>query len=290
MLFLQLLINGIQVGALYALIAVGFSLIFGSTRIFHMAHGATFAIGAYVFYYLYSLAHLDALLSILIASLSTVLFGIFMDRWIYAPIQRHEGAFFTIFVASLGVSIVVENILGVTFGRSFVTVSTPLSMGVQVMRGVYVAPLAAVAIGCALLFFVFLNQFFTKTHLGIGLRALSESNELIRIFGLNPRFLSTIAFVIGSILVMPAAILTAMGSGMDPSIANHVMLISLAATIVGGVGSLRGAAFAGLLLGVAENLSLVFLGSQWSEAVTFIVLFLFIIFRPNGFLGQAGTS
>lgn len=290
MLFLQLLINGIQVGALYALIAVGFSLIFGSTRIFHFAHGATFTIGAYIFYELYSVLSVQPILSIAVASLATVLFGVFMDRCVYAPIQRHEGSFFTIFVASLGVGIIVENLVGMIFGRSFVSVSTPLSMSVQAAPDLFVSPLSGIAIVCALVFFLALHLFFTNTHLGMGLRALSESPELIRVYGMSPRMLSTIAFVIGSVLVMPAAVLTAASSGMNPSITHHVMLISLAATIVGGVGSLRGAAFAGLLLGVVENLSLVFLGSQWSEAVTFVVLFLFIIFRPTGFFGRAMAS
>src|SRR5438128_1378765 len=182
MLLLQLLINGIQVGALYGLTAVGFSLIFGSTKIFHFAHGSAFAIAAYVFYYLYSVTAAHWLVAAMAAAVAAVLFG------------------------------------------------------------------------------------------------------------LRPRQLSTYAFALGSLLVVPAAILTAAGSGINPAIGHHVMLISLAATIVGGVGSLRGAACAGLLLGLAENLALWVFEPQWSEAVTFIVLFLFILFRPSGFFGRAVTS
>jgi branched-chain amino acid transport system permease protein len=92
------------------------------------------------------------------------------------------------------------------------------------------------------------------------------------------------------VLVVPAAILTAATSGLNPAMGHHVMMISIAATIVGGVGSLRGAALAGLLFGLAENLSLAFVDPQWSEAVTFIILFLFIIFRPGGFYGRAIVS
>ena len=102
--------------------------------------------------------------------------------------------------------------------------------------------------------------------------------------------MSTIVFALGSLLVVPAAIITGVSSGLNPAMGHHVMLISLAATIVGGVGSLRGAACAGLLLGLAENLALAYFEPQWSEAVTFIVLFLFILFRPSGFFGRAITS
>jgi branched-chain amino acid transport system permease protein len=89
---------------------------------------------------------------------------------------------------------------------------------------------------------------------------------------------------------VPAAILTSASAGLNPAIGHHVMLISLAATIVGGVGSLRGAACAGLLLGLAENMALLWFPPQWSEAVTFVVLFLFILFRPSGFFGRPVTS
>lgn len=290
MLLLQLLINGVQVGALYALIAVGFSLIFGSTKVFHFAHGATFTIGAYVFYYLIAVAGMHWTVAVLAATVCAVLFGVIMDRYVYAPIQRHEGSFFTVFVASLGAGIIVQNLIGMIFGRGFVSVTTPLSISIELMPGLYVSPLSGIAIVCALLFFGGLHMFLMRTNVGMGLRALSENPELVRAYGLSPRRLSTIAFALGSLLVIPAAVLSAASSGLNPAMAHHVMLISLAATIVGGVGSLRGAACAGLLLGMSENLALMYLGPQWSEAVTFIVLFLFILFRPSGFFGRAITN
>jgi len=290
MLLLQLLINGVQVGALYALIAVGFSLIFGSTKVFHFAHGATFTIAAYIFYYLYSVSEAHWILAVLAATAGAVAFGVFMDRCIYAPIQRHEGSFFTVFVASLGAGIIVQNLVGMIFGRGFVSVTTPLSRSIELLPGLYVAPLSGIAILCAIVFFGALQIFLMRTNVGMGLRALSENPELVRVYGLSPRRLSTIVFALGSLLVIPAAIITAASSGLNPAIAHHIMLISLAATIVGGVGSLRGAACAGLLLGMSENLALMYLGPQWSEAVTFIVLFLFILFRPSGFFGRAIAS
>lgn len=290
MLLLQLLINGVQVGALYALIAVGFSLIFGSTKVFHFAHGATFTIAAYIFYYLYSVTEAHWLLAVLAATAGAVAFGVFMDRCIYAPIQRHEGSFFTVFVASLGAGIIVQNLVGMVFGRGFVSVTTPLSRSIELLPGLYVAPLSGIAIVCAIVFFGALQLFLMRTNVGMGLRALSENPELVRVYGLSPRRLSTIVFALGSLLVIPSAIITAASSGLNPAMAHHVMLISLAATIVGGVGSLRGAACAGLLLGMSENLALMYLGPQWSEAVTFIVLFLFILFRPWGFFGRPIAS
>ncbi len=290
MLLVQLLVNGVQVGALYALTAVGFSLIFGSTRIFHFAHGATFALAAYVFYDLQAVAGVSWILATAAAAVVAVAFGVLMDRVVYAPIQRHEASFFTVFVASFGAGIVVQNVIGMIFGRGFVSVATPLSRSVQVAPGLYAAPLAGVAVACAVVFFAALQLFLTRTTVGMSLRALSDSPELVRAYGMKPRRISTFAFALGSLLVVPGAILTAATSGLNPAIGHHVMLLSLAATIVGGVGSLRGAAFAGLLLGLAENLALWRLAPEWSEAVTFIVLFLFILFRPSGFFGRIAVS
>lgn len=290
MLILQLLINGLQVGALYALIAVGFSLIFGSTKIFHFAHGSAFTIAAYVFYDLYSVVQSHWIAALGGAIFAAVLFGVLLDRFVYAPIQRHEGSFFTLFVASFGVGIVVQNLIGMIFGRSFVSISTPLSRSIEIASGLFVSPLSGITIICAIVLFGGLQYFLMRTHVGMALRALSENPELVRTYGLSPRRLSTIVFALGSLMVVPAAILSGASSGLNPAIGHHVMLISLAATIVGGVGSLRGAACAGLLLGLAENLALVYFEPQWSEAVTFIVLFLFILFRPSGFFGRAITS
>lgn len=286
MIDFQLLANGLQIGALYALIAVGFSLIFGSTKIFHFAHGSTFTIAAYVFYYMYSIAGSHWIVATGLAAAAAVMFGVLLERVIYAPIQRHKGSFFTLFVASFGISIVVQNLIGVIFGRSFVSVSTPLSGAVDIGADIFVSPLAGIGVLCAIVFFGGLQFLMMRTHIGIALRSLSENPELVRIYGMSPRRLSTVVFALGSFLVVPAAILTGATSGLNPAIGHHVMLISLAATIVGGVGSLRGAACAGLLLGLAENLALWFFEPQWSEAITFVVLFLFILFRPSGFFGR----
>lgn len=287
---LQLLINSFQVGALYALTAVGFSLIFGSTRIFHFAHGATLVIAAYVFYWLYTILGAHWLLAALGATLAAVAFGVLTYRLVYEPIQRHRDSFFTVFVAALGMGIVVQNLIGMVFGRTFLTSSTPLSRSVEMGHGLFVSPLSGIAIICAIALFTALQAFLMHTHVGMALRGLSENPELVRTYGMSPRRLSVVVFGLGSLLVVPPAIFSAVSSGLNPAMGNHAMLISLAATIVGGVGSLRGAACAGLLLGLAENLALAWVEPQWSEAVTFIVLFLFIVLRPSGFFGRAVTS
>ncbi|TNE35087.1 MAG: branched-chain amino acid ABC transporter permease [Alphaproteobacteria bacterium] len=288
MLALQLTITGLQTGALYALTAVGFSLIFGSTRIFHFAHGATFIIAAYLFYFM-DISGYGLFLGIVAATAGAIAFGLLLNRFVYVPIQRDEGSFFTVFVASFGIGIVVENVVGMIFGRGFVTIQTPLSFSTEVMDGLFIAPLSWISILCAAAFFGILWCFLKFSHMGMSLRALADNPELVRVFGLNPRFISACAFTIGSILVVPAAIISGATSGLNPAMGHHVMLISLAATIVGGIGSVTGTLLAGLVLGLAESLALLYVDSQWTEAVTFAILFLFIMLRPSGLLGRSAA-
>lgn len=286
MIFLQLLVNGLQLGAIYALTAAGFSLIFGSTKIFHVAHGATFAICGYVYWWMAERLGLPVAVAVLGSVATAAVFGLFMERLIYRPIQRHEASFFTVFIAAFGVQIIVQNAIGSIVGRGMETVSTSLSRSVEILPDLFVAPIASVSILVAIVVFLVLSWFLNSTNLGTAMRALSENPDLVRVFGLDPGRVAQYAFIVGSAIVVPGAIFTAMTSGLNPAIGSHVMLVSLAATIVGGIGSVRGAACGGFLLGMAENLAYWKLDPQWSEAVTFIVLFLFIIFRPSGFFGR----
>jgi branched-chain amino acid transport system permease protein len=287
-LLLQLLLQGLQTGALYALTAAGFALIFGATRIFHFAHGAAFTLAGYTFLFAWN-AGWPWPLGALAATLVAMGFGVLVERLVYRPIQRHEGGFFTVFVAAFGVSIVVQNLVGMFAGRGFASIDTSLSRATEIMPDIFLARVFWVAIGVSALVFLALTLFLTRSHAGVALRALAQNPDLIRAYGLSSTKLSILAFALGSALAAPAAILTGMTAGLNEAIGHHVMLISMAATIVGGVGSLKGAALAGLLLGVAEAICLTVVEPQWAEAISFIVLFAFIIFRPSGLFGVAVT-
>lgn len=285
MLELQLLASGIQTGVLYGLTAAGFALIFGATRIFHVAHGASFMLAGYSF--------LEAInlgapwpVAVAVATLVAVGFGLLVDYLVYRPIQRHEASFFTVFVASFGVVICVQSLVQIFFGRGTIAISSPLTRATEIVPGLFLAPVFWVSIGVAAVLFPLIHLFLERTNAGVGMRALSENPELLRAYGLSSRKLSALAFAIGSALVVPGAILAVATTGIEPAVGSRVMLISISASVVGGVGSLRGAALAGLMLGVIENLVVTVLETQWSEAASFVVLFAFIILRPSGLFGR----
>jgi branched-chain amino acid transport system permease protein len=288
MLLLQLAASGLQTGMLYALTAAGFALIFGTTRVFHVAHGATFILAGYAFLGLLE-AGVPWWAAVVAAHLVAIVFGLLMDLLVYRPIQKHEGSFFTVFVASFGVGIAVQSLVQFFFGAGFASASLAVTRVSEVLPGLFLAPVFWWTILVVLVVLVVVGFVLEKTNAGLGLRALSENPELLRAYGLSSRNLSMLAFGLGSAIVVPGAVLTAITSGLQPANGAHVMLISIAATIVGGIGSLRGAALAGLLLGLVENLVIGFLDTQWSQAASFVVLFAFILFRPTGLLGKAAS-
>lgn len=286
MLLLQLAASGLQTGMLYALTAAGFALIFGTTRVFHVAHGATFILAGYTFLGVFH-AGAPWWAAVAAAHLVAIVFGLFMDLLVYRPIQKHEGSFFTVFVASFGVGIAVQSVVQFFFGAGFASASLSVTRVSEVLPGLFLAPVFWWTIVVVAAVFLIVGLVLEKTNAGLGLRALSENPELLRAYGLSSRNLSMLAFGLGSAIVVPGAVLTAITTGLQPANGAHVMLISIAATVVGGIGSLRGAALAGLLLGLVENLVIGFLDTQWSQAASFVVLFAFILFRPTGLLGKA---
>jgi branched-chain amino acid transport system permease protein len=285
MLLLQLLVDGIQVGALYALMAVGFAIIFGSTKVFHYSHGAIFVFAGYCFLYCLQDLMWPWWVAALCTCAAVILLGIGMERFMYRPIQRDRGSFFTVFVASFGASIVIENVIAIAFGTGLMSVATPLSQAQPVIGSLSVSWLGVISIVMTLALFAALSWFFQKTDMGILLHALSESPELVSSFGFSRNRAAAFAFALGSVMVVPAAIVLICMTGIMPSSGHRVMLISLAATIIGGIGSLRGAGIGAFILGVAESLSFWKLPTGWGDAVSFVILLAFILLRPSGLLG-----
>lgn len=286
MLAVQLLVNGLALGALYALAAVGLSLIFWSTRVFHIAHGGTYVLAAYV--YIGLLETTGVVVAVLGCLAAAVAFGFLINRVVYRPIQRSRDSFFTLFVASFGCLIVVGNLITIAWGSNVKTLD-PISRPVSV--GSVQAPSAAViGLFVAIAFLVLLQLFLTRSETGVGLRAMADDAGLVDTLGLNRRRLGSTAFVIGSAMVVPAAILTTYVQGVQPSSGLKIATIGLIVSIAGGVGSLSGAVVGGVLLGVVENLSILWVSPLWAEAVGFSVLLMILVFRPSGIIPRRART
>ncbi|MCU1614383.1 MAG: Branched-chain amino acid transport system permease protein [Frankiales bacterium] len=285
MLALQLLVNGIAVGALYALAAVGVALIFWTTRVFHIAHGATYLIAAYTFV---SLHGNSVLLALVGSTLAAAVFGWGMNKFVYRPIQRSRESFFTLFVASFGTLIIVANVISLWAGSGPKALPPPFG---RVQIGfLQVTWVAIIAIVVAVVFLLGLQFFLEKTETGVGLRAMADDVELVDLLGLNRRRYATVALILGSVLVVPAAILTTYVQGLTPQAGLRIATIALIVSIAGGVGSLAGAVVSAILLGVVENVSTLYVNASWGTAVGFSVLLAILVFRPSGVIPRPSAT
>jgi branched-subunit amino acid ABC-type transport system permease component len=280
-LFLQLLANGVASGCLFALIAVGFSLIYATGQIFHLAHGATYLAAGYGYYYIVVQEHLNILLGVVFAAVVAVVFGMIVDTGIYQPMRKVSRSFFSMFVASFGVVIVVSNIVPLLFGAQTVSLGPSLSMSVQV--GSLLIPRGDfAAAGAAIVAVLLLRLLLTRTRTGTGLRALANNHDLVDVAGLPRARLGRVAMIVGSLTIVPAAILSGYLQGLSPGSGVDIGTVAIAGALVGGVGSISGACVAGMILGVAESLATWKLPGNWAEAIGFGLLLILLVLKPSG--------
>jgi len=285
MLVVQLLANGFVTGCAYALVALGFALIYNTTRIFHFAHGAVYALAAYFFYSFFILWHIPIALAVLLTIGLTTGVGVLIDELVHAPLDRQGSSLLIHLLSSLGLYIVIVNAVAMFYGNE----TKVLSPGVQEtysLGGVIVTQIQLATVITFFVLFVGLAFILRKTRLGRMLRAMRDDPELISVMGIDPRIIRLSVFGLGSALAAVAAILLGLDVGIDPHIGLTAVLNGAVAVIIGGIGIFEGAALGAILLGLLQSLAVWQASARWQAAVTFIVLILFLLFRPEGILGR----
>lgn len=289
-LVLQLLATGVVVGSLYALCALGWGLIYGTTLHFHVAHGAVFSLAAYYAYVAQKLLHLPLLAAIALAILAAAASGFLIDLLLYQRLER-RGAFRTsIFIASLGLLILIENTLAIIFTPDPMRMDIGLLDTSIVIGPVYLTYLHVLTVLLAAAGYVALVLFLKRSRWGQAIRAVSSSPEMARTVGIDLNRVHWVTYAVGSALAAPAGILVAMDVGAEPFRGTRFVLVASVAVIMGGIGSIPGALLGGLFLGLLENLGIWKLPSEWQSAISFGVFLLFILVRPRGFFGRTVKS
>jgi branched-chain amino acid transport system permease protein len=285
-LTIQELINGLTLGGIYAVVAMSFSIIFAVTRTFHFAHGAVYMWVAYVVATLETTGAGFAG-ALAVGLVTSVVLTLGIEMVVYRPMRRRGANGLSIFVASLGVLIVLENLAPVVFGSQVRPLNLP-GLPASVHLGSYLVTTAGLlSFVVAVVVLVLLTVMFRSTHLGRSFRAVSSNPQMSTLIGLEARRRYLLAFLLGAIVLFPAAVLDSATTGVSPGMADNIILVTLIAVIVGGVESVTGAALGGFLIGLAQALSALFVSSQWQTAVAFGVCLVFILFRPTGILGRA---
>lgn len=282
-LLAQLILNGLVNGSHYALLALGFGLIFGTTRVTHFAFGPVYAVSAYG---CWSAATLGAPLWLAgVAGVVTgAVAGVLAYLVVYRPFERKGSPSFVILIASLGLFIILENAIGVAFGTDTKVVPAPPSgiflWGPLVVTGVQLAQVAALPlVGLAMWLYL------TRTRMGKAVLAMTDNPEMARVIGIDTLRVSIIAFALGSAIAAVPAGLILVKDGATAHMGFFAVFMAFVAVVVGGVGSLRGAVLGGLVLGLIESTGMVRIPTEWQSSVAFVVLFVVLLFRPRGLFG-----
>lgn len=280
----QLILNGLASGALYALIALGFALIYNATRMLHLAHGAVFAFGGYVLYACSEWLSLPLTVGFVVAILAAGVLGVAMEVLVYRKLRARDSAPSAILVASLGLLIFCQAVYGLIFGTDTLSIEkAPLPT--YTFGGLVVTQLHLIIAVVTLVVFPVLHLFLVRTRYGRSIRALADNPSLATVFGVDTDRVYIYIFVIGSGLAAIAAGLISFDAGVRPTMGFSIMFVALVAVIIGGIGYLPGAAIGGLIVGLLQNLALLQLSARWQDVVVFSVLILLLLVRPQGVFG-----
>lgn len=281
-LLLQSILNGLVIGTIYLLMAVGFTLVFGILRVVNFAHGEFYMLGAFAFAFTWGQWELPYPLALLLAALAVGLLGIVVERGIF---RRFRGQELNSMIAALGLAIIIQNGALLAFGP------TPQSMPGPVTGVVAIGPLVFPAsrlfvLGCALVIFGGFWALMSLTKLGRAMRALAQDPEIALIQGIRIDRITPIAFALGIGLAGIAGCLMAPLFSVSPFIGLTPMLKAFVVVILGGLGSVPGAALAGMLLGVIESVTGTFFGAALADMLLLALVIAILLIRPWGLLGH----
>lgn len=277
----QVIVSGLLAGSLYAMVALGLGLIFGVMRVLNVAHGPLLMLGAYVTFWLFSTVGLNPYLSLLVSMPLLYLLGMLLQRFlVYRVVDAPE---LSSLLVTFGVSIAVVNLAQLAFTSDL--------RAVEYLTGAFVlGPIAfsksrLIACAIAVLITAAAFLFLQKTRLGKAIRAVSQSREVAQVCGINVGRIHRIAFGLASALAAAGGSLVAVMVAIQPEMGQVYTFKSFLVIVLGGAGNYPGALLGGLLLGLIEQLSSLFLTTQVNEAVAYILLVVVLLVRPTGLLG-----
>ncbi len=285
MYYLDLAVTGLTFGCMYAMMAVGLTLVYGLLRILHVAHAAVFALGAYITV-LVANATNSLTLGLLVSVLLTPLFGMAIYRLLYEPLLKYRPD--VPMIASVGLLVLMQDAFRVVFGEQGVTFRhNTLAFTTFDLAGIRVNAVQIAILTTTALVFVGLHLFTTRTRMGVGWRATVSRPRIAASFGIDAIQVRYLNFAVGSALAAIAGGLVALLNNLvDPAIGTVVSYKALAIIVLGGLGSVRGTLIASLVLGLVEAYGTIFVGSILDrDAIAFLAVIALLMIRPQGFTG-----
>jgi branched-chain amino acid transport system permease protein len=297
--FVQQLVNGLSLGAIYALIALGYTMVYGILRLINFAHGDVYMVGAFMGYYLGRILNvgqssaapsgLNFFLILGGSMAACALLGFVLERMAYRPLRKAPRL--NALITAIGISLLLENLGQLIFGadpKDFPTLVTRTSYSIGIVT---FSNIQLIVIGTAIALMLGLQYIVHRTRMGTAMRAVSFSHDASGLMGINVNRVISFTFVLGSALAAAAGILVGLyNPKIDPLMGIMPGLKAFVAAVLGGIGNVPGAIFGGLIMGVAETLTVGYLSSTYRDAITFVILVAVLLFRPTGLFGTTARA
>jgi branched-chain amino acid transport system permease protein len=281
--FLQQIFNGLAIGSVYTLVALGLTVVFGILGIAHFAHGSLAMFGGYLTFVFSTSLGLSFFASIAMAMPAGAVMGMLIERLAYRPVR--DAPHINAFIIALGLTMMLEGGNLLLFGADQVIIQTPYQQ-VFDFGGIFVAQLRMVVIVTAVTLVAIVTLLLLKTKTGKSVRAVAQNRHAAVLMGVNVNFVSSVVFAISSALGVAAGALIGALLALAPGVGESFAVKGFAVLILGGLGSLPGAILGGLVLGVSESLAAGFLSSAYKDVISFLIMILVLLVMPQGLMGK----
>lgn len=286
----QQVFNGLALGMAYALIAVGYSLVFGILRLVNFSHGSIYAFGAHTAL-LFVGFQFGVLPAILLSMLCTGILGICIDKVALEPLRRKNSVPIAALITTIGVSNIIQNLLMIWFGSEKKAFPALFSFGKIDIGGVSINTTQLMMCVVSLILLLVLTLVINKTKIGLAMRATEQNAKAAQLMGVNVNFVISFTFFLaGASAAIAGGLISGYYQIVYPGMGFMAGLKAFAASVLGGIGSLPGAVVGGLVVGVSECLAATFINSTYRDSVAFIILIVVLIIRPTGLFGKKGIT
>lgn len=284
--FLSNVIYGISLGSIYAIIALGYTMVYGIAKMLNFAHGDVIMVGAYVSFFMTTVYHMPAIAGVLLAVVVCTVLGIVIERLAYKPLRQANSL--AVLITAIGISYFLQNAAQLLWtSNTKVFQSVVGTGGIQITEGLYISYTTLVTIIACIVIMVSLTLFTGHSKTGKAMRACSEDKGAAQLMGINVNTTISITFAIGSALAAIAGVLLCSAyPTLAPTTGSMPGIKAFTAAVFGGIGSIPGAFVGGLLLGVIEIFAKAYISTELSDAIVFAVLIVVLLVKPTGLLGK----
>jgi branched-chain amino acid transport system permease protein len=288
-MFVMQLINGLSIGSIYALVALGYTMVYGIVKLINFAHGDVIMVGSYIIFFMVRSMGLSLLPSVLIAMVGCALLGVLMEKVAYKPLRKASRL--SALITAIGVSLFLQNLFLTIFSpdpRFFPRPDFGTDGSIRIFGDATVSYLAVITIVVSVIMMALLQVFVKTTRMGKAMRAVSEDAGAASLMGVNVNSTIAVTFAVGSALAAVGSFLFSSSFPIiDPFMGAELGLKAFVAAVLGGIGIIPGAMLGGLLLGIIEVMTKAYISTDWSDALVFGILIVVLLLKPSGLLGKS---